>query len=1166
MNKNFYALILLSLFSLSISAQVSFTKSEKIQNEFVSRFDLKRSDVKDLEITDDYTDSKLGLNYVYVRQSLNNLPIFNQVSNIVLVNGQVQYINNGFVKDLEGKANVNEFNLSSQSAFQHLLKSINQPDYSEVDFEITTEKHGISLKHDSVSVEKIHIKKGFYFYENHAQSAYLITFLMKSPEKMIHAFIDAKTGEVLELSDLIIRCQFDNHTDCNHTDMAMPILPKQASTESVSKVQADASYQVFDFPLESPMHGNRTIVEDPANLVASPYGWHDVNGIAGAEYTITRGNNVWARDDRNADNNGGFSPDGGASLSFTAEFDIDKSAALYLEASVINLFFWNNFMHDVWYHYGFDEPAGNYQQNNYGKGGIGGDYVFADAQDGSGTNNANFNPQTDGTNGRMQMFLWGEGSVAPDYMQVNAPSTIDGKYYAVPSGFGPSLEKDPITANVVLVDDGTTNGSRGCNALTNGADVNGKIALIDRGSCQFNQKVLNAQNAGAIAVIVINNTNANPIAMTGSGTGITIPQVMISLTSGNTIKNRLNFGDVNVSLYDSSENITGFFRDSDFDNGVIAHEYGHGISTRLTGGPSNSSCLRSNTYQEQMGEGWSDYLSLVMTQSPADKPDKKRGIGTYLRGENTNGNGIRPYPYSTSFTINPVTYDYIKQGAFTVPHGVGSVWCSMLWDLHWALTLQYGYDEDIYTGTGGNNRAMQIIITAMKLQPCGPGFVDGRDAILAADSILYNNEDRKLIWQVFAKRGLGYSADQGTSFSRSDGSEAFDLPPWVEDFSVKKTTVATANSGDEIEYSIVVTNNGQQEIKEIEILDSLGSDAKFYKSTGACDISLDPNSKTFTYTIKNIPSKDSVTCKYSVKVNRDAGGTQIWSDDMESAKTPYTTTVDVGGIRWIKSQTESNSGSYSWFIQNLGSTADGWLQHTWYIDTIENPSLAFYHYYITDEGFDGAVVEILDNGTWVDLGDKMISNGYNSVITTQAGSRIGGRNAFSGDSKGFIQSVIDLSSFNTDSVTIRFRIVSDFTVSARGWYIDDISIWNNYTRLSNRITANLPGDLITKVVTNAYTDILKIDLPEEEETDTIVAGRFVFYPNPVYSDLQINFSSEIEEQTDVVLLDVLGRKIYETVITSNEVSVIPMSQLAAGSYILQIHDGDKVSNYKIYKP
>ena len=56
--------------------------------------------------------------------------------------------------------------------------------------------------------------------------------------------------------------------------------------------------------------------------------------------------------------------------------------------------------------YGFTETARNYQNDNMGRGGNQGDYVLAEAQDGSGTNNANFSSGADGTRGRMQMYLW----------------------------------------------------------------------------------------------------------------------------------------------------------------------------------------------------------------------------------------------------------------------------------------------------------------------------------------------------------------------------------------------------------------------------------------------------------------------------------------------------------------------------------------------------------------------------------------------------------------------------------------------------------------------------------------------------------------------------------------------------------------------------------------
>jgi extracellular elastinolytic metalloproteinase len=113
-------------------------------------------------------------------------------------------------------------------------------------------------------------------------------------------------------------------------------------------------------------------------------------------------------------------------------------------------------------------------------------------------------------------------------------------------------------------------------------------------------KVTNAQNAGAIAVIVANNAPGSPIVMGGAAPAITIPSVIVSLDNGDLLKANL---PLNATLSDAGD--LAINRDSDLDNGVIVHEYGHGISNRLTGGRTNVSCLGN---QEQMGEvgatGW----------------------------------------------------------------------------------------------------------------------------------------------------------------------------------------------------------------------------------------------------------------------------------------------------------------------------------------------------------------------------------------------------------------------------------------------------------------------------------------------------------------------------------------------------------------------------------
>ena len=148
-------------------------------------------------------------------------------------------------------------------------------------------------------------------------------------------------------------------------------------------------------------------------------------------------------------------------------------------------------------------------------------------------------------------------------LTVNSPSTIAGNYMMVESGeafdSAPAISS-PITGEIVLADDGTTFPTEGCSAFTaaNAAAMAGKIALIRRGTCNFTVKVKNAQNAGAVAVIIMNNNTDAPFSMGGTDTSITIPSVMITQVDGNMLQNALLSGAVNVSLNPSNGNFTGY--------------------------------------------------------------------------------------------------------------------------------------------------------------------------------------------------------------------------------------------------------------------------------------------------------------------------------------------------------------------------------------------------------------------------------------------------------------------------------------------------------------------------------------------------------------------------------------------------------------------------------
>jgi hypothetical protein len=436
-------------------------------------------------------------------------------------------------------------------------------------------------------------------------------------------------------------------------------------------------------------------------------------------------------------------------------------------------------MHDISQRYGFDEPSGNFQRTNYDGFGAANDAVNADAQDGSGTNNANMSTPPDGSAPRMQMFIW-------DGVGAKANLVVDSKgiKYGVgitDGNWGKKITAVPTKGKLVLVNDNTnpvTN--KCCTGLTNSAELKGNFAAIVRGGCTFVQKVYRAQSNGATAAILLDTSSADAVITmatdnTAQASKVTIPVIFVRFSNANELRAFLADSSFNISFYDSSAYAKK--TDSDLDLGVMGHEYTHGISIRLTCGPSNSNGL-SNA--EQMGEGWSDFIGLAFTAKKGDVGSKPRGVGNWLFGQDQTGDGIRTYAYSTNMSLNPHTYGNLAKaasGVQTEVHYTGEIWCAMLWDMYWGYVDKYGFDEDLYNGTGGNNRAVQVVIDAMKLQPCGPGFVDARDAILAADSIRYGGANKKIIWDAFARRGLGYSAAQGSAGNCADGEEAFDLPP-----------------------------------------------------------------------------------------------------------------------------------------------------------------------------------------------------------------------------------------------------------------------------------------------------------------------------------------------------------------------------------------------------
>lgn len=993
----------------------------------LSKYDLSEVDLKNLYVDSEYLTKKTQITHIYVGQQFEGIKIFNAISSIAIKNDEIFYVGNSFVKNIAEKVNTVTPTVSKEQAIRNVATHFKLELPNEIKL-ISSTKNNYVFDKANAFLENIPVKLVFtYVDQQELKLSWDVSLYTIDGKHNWNARVDAISGNIIEFTDMVISCDFGipcsiteehSHDKSNNQEFATSFFKKTSSA-----LVGGAEYRVYALPAESPNHAGRTLVIDPENLTASPYGWHDVDGIPGADYTITRGNNAHAYNDiANTNSSPGNEPNGGTALSFdfTSNLALAPStniaAAQNLDSNTTNLFYMTNMMHDIWYAYGFDEAAGNFQQNNYGNGGIGGDYVKAEAQDGSGSNNANFSTPTDGGNGRMQMYLW---------------------------------------------------------------------------------------------------TTPNPD------------------------------------------------KDGDLDNGIIAHEYGHGISTRLAGGPNNSSCLSGN---EQQGEGWSDWFALMTTIEPGDLATDGRGIGTYARNQPTTGAGIRTYRYSTNMAINPHTYDDIKTEA--VPHGVGSVWCAMLWDLTWAYIDKYGFDPDLYNGTGGNNKVMQLVLDGLKLQPCGSGFVDSRNALLAADIASTGGDNQCLIWEVFARRGLGASAIQGTSGSRLDGTEAFDMP-----LAYINADVSLNSCGSDI-VLLTLSNLNTSAISQFDYNYTIDGGVS---NSGSWNGTINSCSATtgvpFTYgTLTRgtheitITGTNPVTVPVSFFVNVNDSGIENVINTFTNATDNLIAYDSGSGATWERGDayapsfgrtlTSTVTGGSKVYGTNLdgihGDAAKFYLISQCYdLSSLENTFVKFDLAFDIEQDWDLLYLEYSTDGgnIWTNLGTSSDINWYNSsrlpngtdcfncIGAQWTGEATDATTHTDGGTVGTMHNYShSLSAFDSTG-SAETNIVFRFTYHADDAYAEE-------------------GALIDNFVIEGTINPLSIEDNSFE--------NLVFYPNPTNDLLNISSGTSLQN-AKISLYDITGRVLSNRVninLINNNSITLNVSNLASGNYFITIESDDNKKSTK----
>lgn len=603
---------------------------EYLQNN-AADFGISASDLDpgDYEVSSEYTDTSNGVTHIHLQQKVNDLLVSQAFINAsVGADGEIISLGSSFLP-METTPIIGDTtpSISADEAYIDFAEDLDvtfseTPSVldSETGDDQTTIISGAGFSNQPVTAEL-----GYAPTEDGLELIWSLDVEIVDQGHWYDAGISAVDGELRVLSD---------------------------------RVRA-ASYNVFPAPLDSPREGSRALVIDPHDPIASPLGWHDTNGLPGADFFDTRGNNVIAAQDRDGVGQTTLTqtavtrPNGGPGLNFNFPVDLTQSPDSYTNASVTNLFYLTNVAHDVAFRYGFDEAAGNFQSFNYTGTGIGGDAVVAYAQSGADL----------------------------------APPTLNNAFFA--------------------------------------------------------------------------------IAPDGQ------PGFMV-LFEGDT-----DLGDPNLATF-------GPRRDYSLMADVIFHEYMHGITNRIVGGKNSVTGL-VNLQSLALDEGWADFFGLMLTQQASDQQFDSYPVGEYANGPNpvNPGAGIRRFPYSFDLTVNPLTFGNFNTGTTngvpnTEAHAAGEIWASALWDMNWLLINKYGFDSDIYDGTGGNNLAMQLVMDGLKLTPANPSYLDARDAILAADLINNQGVNHPEIWQAFARRGMGLSADDDTLDTLGSNadtvSEAFDIP------------------------------------------------------------------------------------------------------------------------------------------------------------------------------------------------------------------------------------------------------------------------------------------------------------------------------------------------------------------------------------------------------
>ncbi|HVG20114.1 MAG TPA: M36 family metallopeptidase [Blastocatellia bacterium] len=915
--------------------------SEKVVKDFVGKnaalYGLTARQVAQLRKVADYTNPAGNLSWVELRQEIKGLPVFQGELRAALTrNGEV-------VRTVGRLAPVVEDGNSATSAQSFSAQSVDGAASAAEAVSRAAEAIGVSINANDLVLKESATDGTSYVFEPGPFADYV---------KVEAVYFPIESGLAVQAWSMILWQETPAYYSVVDADGGDLLWRKNITEEQTQPV----TYSIYNDDSPAPLSPSNAL---PGQNVQAPFigrtsvslvselpafdnlGWITDGG------TTTTGNNVDAGLDVVSPN--GIDPGSrpvSATRNFTFAYDPTTDApqsANYRLGAVTNLFFWSNRYHDRLYSLGFNEAARNFQQNNFGRGGLGNDFVRAEAQDFSGTNNANFSTGPDGSQPRMQMYVWP----------------------------GPNPD-----------------------------------------------------------------------------------------------------------------------RDGDLDQVIVLHELTHGTSNRLH---NNASGL-GTTVSRGMGEGWSDFYARSILSSADEDVNGIFNTGGYATFQaiagytDNNYYGIRRFPYAVKTNVGPngkphnpltladtnVNRIDLTDGAFprgpfgaggragaVAVHNIGEIWCMTLLEVRARMITRLGYEV-------GNQRMLQLVTDAMKLDPVNPTLIDGRNSLLAADSASFNGEDSLDIWAGFATRGMGFGATM--SITNVNGKESFDNP--IPGLSATSFTDAACNSngraepGEDLTLTVPLTNPLGVALTNVSA-NVVGGGAANYGTinpgqTVAQNISFQvPASavcgSAVTITVNVTSSLGQETKTFTIPTGQAVFSPFEGFDGVTAPALPagWTSSVSGAGAPWTTSAVASDTAPNAASTTLAATTGTSQLlSPTINVPPTGKNQLSFRHSFNSEFEWDGGIVAISINGgsffDVLDAGGSFETGGYTFALTSAAdgntNTTLRSRAAWTGDSGGFITSTINLpASAAGQSIRLLFIAGSDsaFTPVGAHWRIDSISLINS---------------------------------------------------------------------------------------------------------------------------